>query len=554
MARMNAAIGFETQLRLIAGLRWRMFANSLRGRQGKADVAGWLIAGFFVTLGVLGAGLAMAAGAWVAFHDGRPLILAGLLWAVFLVWQLVPIFITGFGAQADLGLLLRFPLTYPAFVLLTLSYGLVDPAGIAAIFWLAMIVIGVGIAAAGALLWVIPALAVFAAVNLILSRAVFAWLDRWLAQRRTREILGVAFFVLLISFQLIRPLANRWGKQAALTIERFAPAETVSPPGLAVFAVYAGWRGQEGPALLALGSLGVIAVALAAVLGIRVKAQYRGESLSEAPRTKVSGVHKTQAGWRVVGLSPPVAALFEKDLRYLVRNAAQYITLLVPLILVFAFGLRPAPHVPGHGHAGFHAMPLAGSPFFFPAAMAYCFLIVMMQTYNALGYDGPGVAMLFAAPIRFSDVLISKNLVQTLVLAFEMTVVFAVVSLVRGRPDTGIVLVTLAAVLFALPLNFAAANLVSLHFPRKLQFGQIRRQKASGMAILIGLAVQVAIIGSSAGIYLLARWAGKLWIAGALFVSLSVVGLIVYCQVVKASGAIAERQHDVLMTELCRLA
>ena len=35
----------------------------------------------------------------------------------------------------------------------------------------------------------------FAAFNILLVRAIFAWIDRWLAQRRTREILGAVFMV-----------------------------------------------------------------------------------------------------------------------------------------------------------------------------------------------------------------------------------------------------------------------------------------------------------------------------------------------------------------------
>ena len=34
----------------------------------------------------------------------------------------------------------------------------------------------------------------FAVFNILLVRAVFAWIDRWLAQRRTREILTRFFW------------------------------------------------------------------------------------------------------------------------------------------------------------------------------------------------------------------------------------------------------------------------------------------------------------------------------------------------------------------------
>ena len=46
------------------------------------------------------------------------------------------------------------------------------------------------------------ALALF---NLLLNRVIFAWLSRWMAQRRTREILGALFILVMFSFQLIGP-------------------------------------------------------------------------------------------------------------------------------------------------------------------------------------------------------------------------------------------------------------------------------------------------------------------------------------------------------------
>ncbi|MEJ2008263.1 MAG: hypothetical protein P8Z30_08930 [Acidobacteriota bacterium] len=541
--------GGAGQLRLIAGLRWRIFVNSLRTGRGKVDLAGRVFFGLTIAGGVLGLGVVLGAASWEAFHSGHPEILAGGLWFIFLVWQFLPIFVTGFGAQADMGLLLRFPLPYSGFVLLTLAYGLLDPVSIAALYWLVMILAGIAIAAPGLLLWAIAALAAFAAVNLLLSRAVFAWLDRWLAQRRTREILGIVFFLLLMSLQFIQPISERWGKQATLEIHRFAPVESVFPPGMAASAIEGAQLGQDGLALMALGSLAVLGLAFAWVLNIRLRAQYRGEQLSEAPREKVAATRKTvHKGWRLAGLSPPVAALLEKDLRYLVRNTAQYLTLAVPLILVFVFGLQ------GGGSGEGPAMPLASSSFFFPAAVAYCMLIVLGPAFNALGFDGPGVAMLFAAPVRFRDVMIAKNVLYTLVLVLEIAAVFVGISFVRGGVDPAIAAVTLSAVFFALPLNFAVGNLVSLHFPRRLQFGSIRRQRASGMAVLLTFSTQLAIMGFSVGIYLLSHWAGGMWMAGMVFLALAVLALIVYRQAVEASSGIAERHREALVTELCHPA
>lgn len=547
MARMTSPRGVARQLRLIAGLRWRTFANSLRTRGGKADLAGRLIFGSAIAVGVLGAGVLLAAVSWAAFHEARPAFLTGELWFVFLAWQFVPIFVTGFGAQADLGILLRFPLSYPAFVLLNLAYGLLEPVAVAALYWLAMIFVGAAIAAPSALPWVALGLCAFAAVNLLLSRAVFAWLDRWLAQRRTREILGVVFFLLMMSLQFIQPAAERWGKGATKAVQRFAPAESVFPPGMAASVVEGARPGGSSRAWLDLGGLGLVGLALAWTLGARLRAQYRGENLGEAPRQRTAAAPKAvHEGWKLGGLSPPVAALLEKDLRYLLRNTAQYLMLAVPLILVLLLGLqKDKPH-------SFDALPAAGSAFFFPMTVAYCALIVIGFANNALGYDGPGIAMLFAAPVRFRDVLLAKNLLHTLVFAFEALAVFVGGLLVGARFDPAVVAVTLVAALFVLPLNFAVGNLVSLHYPRQIQFGAVRRQRASGMSMLINLTVASATIGFSAGVFILSHWLGKLWIAGTVFLALAALALMLHHKVVEASSGIAGRCRETLMKELCR--
>ena len=49
----------------------------------------------------------------------------------------------------------------------------------------------------------------FAVFNILLVRAVFAWIDRWLAQRKTREILGAVFMVLVVSLLVINSVLNQ---------------------------------------------------------------------------------------------------------------------------------------------------------------------------------------------------------------------------------------------------------------------------------------------------------------------------------------------------------
>ena len=55
------------------------------------------------------------------------------------------------------------------------------------------------------MLWITSALSLFALFNFLLTRMIFAWIERWLAQRRTREILGIVILFVFLCFQFLNP-------------------------------------------------------------------------------------------------------------------------------------------------------------------------------------------------------------------------------------------------------------------------------------------------------------------------------------------------------------
>ena len=73
-------------------------------------------------------------------------------------------------------------------------------------------------------------------------QTIFAWLERWLAQRRTREIMGVLFILTMLSFQLIGPMMERLEKgdhapNSARRRRSQPRSQAVLPPGLAADAI-----------------------------------------------------------------------------------------------------------------------------------------------------------------------------------------------------------------------------------------------------------------------------------------------------------------------------
>ena len=547
MAGVISAPHKSTQLFLVGWLRWRLFVNGLRTATGKLNLAVHIIMGSGIGLGTVGLGVLLGLGSWYAIRFRKPPLLSVELWLVFLVWLLFPLIVSGFGAEADPVSLLRFPLRYSTFVLLALAHGAFDPVAIACLYWLAAMLLGLAVASLSALRWAIPAFAALAFLNLLLNRTIYAWLSRWMAQRRTREILGAVGILLAISGQFISPLANRYGRRALPWVSRLGAADRALPPVMAASTVALGRAGHPGKAGAGFAGLLAYCGVFGWLLAIRLRAEYRGENLSEASRPSVEAHVPVRAGWNVTGLSPTVAALFEKDLRYLLRNTMTYLTLVTPPLIILVFGLggrgSPNPKITGF---------ILGGSTYFPMGVAYVLLSVVGLAYNSMAFDGPGLPILFAAPVRFRDVMVAKNLLHSIVFAAEVSIVFVLVQLVRGPCPPAVVGLTLAGAVWIFLVNLTAGNLVSLYFPRKMKPGQMRRQQASGMAMLVTLGVQVAVVGVVAGLYLLSRWVGNMAWCGIGLVGLSGITWVAYQRVLELVSGIAWKRREALLAELSR--
>src|ERR1019366_338701 len=197
--------------------------------------------------------------------SGKLVILPALFWVVFVLWQILPVSLASFQEQFDMGGLLRFPVSFGSFFLLHLIFGLVDISTILGGLCCLGIWVGITAARPGLSAWAALALLVLAAFNVFLVRAIFAWIDRWLAQRKTREIVGTLFFLLLLSMQFLNPAfgivkyqnpggsaaqATRRHRQAAFGtwIANANAVQSWLPPGLAAGAVQRGAERNTGTA------------------------------------------------------------------------------------------------------------------------------------------------------------------------------------------------------------------------------------------------------------------------------------------------------------------
>jgi ABC-2 type transport system permease protein len=548
------------QFAAIAQLRWRIFVNSLRTMRGRLEVVSWIFVGLMFAAMGIGGTFGLGAAAWFLTSQHNAEWLALILWGVMLYWQLFPVMATAFSESFDSTNFLRFPIRYRSYFLIRMAYGALDPTTLIGTLWLIGIAAGIGIADPALLPWAVLLLVTFGALNILLARVIFAWIERWLARRKSREILGVVFLVLIVSVQFIGPVLSRYnqrhGTHTRSVIPGVAvsllPAEKFTPPGTVGAALGAASRGNPG---IAVGSW-AIECAYAAVflwlLDLRLRAQYRGENLSEAaPRAAVATLEKTtvREGFALPGFSAPVAAVFEKEFHYLSRSGPMLFNLVMPLVILFIFLLGPTsparrPGAVAHG-PGFAA-------FAFPLGVAYALLILSNLTFNSFGTEGAGVQFYFVAPVSFRQIILAKNLMHGLLLAFEACLLWVAVSLVRRPPSIGLTLATLAGALFAALVNFTAGDLMSLYSPKKVDYAVFGRQRASGTTAFAVLGVQIAIIAICAATFAITAHYGRIWLATVILLAFAAAAFAAYIFLLDRIDRIATARRESLIAELCR--
>ena len=167
-----------------------LFVNGLRSKRGKMELVSRIIVTSAFALGGLG-GFTLATVSAYYFFAGNGRDAAHPAVADFFFWQVFPVMSTAFTNNPDSSDLLRFPLTYRSYFLIRLAYGFCDPAsalgtrGFSGFFW----------ASASHAQCCSPGRCLCCNLRALQSGPAancLRWLERWLAQRRTREILGVS--------------------------------------------------------------------------------------------------------------------------------------------------------------------------------------------------------------------------------------------------------------------------------------------------------------------------------------------------------------------------
>ena len=544
------------EVALLIRLRWRIQRNQLRQKNAKLELVGLIVTGlfFFFFVGVIA--FAFYEGAATMTRDNRMSWLALLFWGVLLFWQVFSVFFASLTTVFDFRTLLRFPLHLGAYFVMNVAYGLADPIAMAAVTFLLAIVAGVASVRPELLPAAFAVLLLFAFVNILIERCIGFWIEKLLSKRRTREITFVLMILGMISLQFVVPLFADKSKQILPWLPRVLPFLNGLPPGLAGRAL--AYAGSADFAACAGNFVALLAWAapFAGLLWLRLGAQYRGELLLEsearapAQRTATKTLAKPESSVAGVSALVPgeIAAIIQKELCYLKRNGIAWMNLLLPLLLVLLFTMQSFTQ---RHHGQIEALSRSSGWFFF-GAVGYVLLLVLAPSYNAFAFEGRGLQVFFTAPVRFRSVILAKNLLLLLLIAMEVAAVLVLLR-VRGLwPGPQQFVTTLAAMGYIIPAQLTIANWASIAYPRKLEFGSMRNQRASGMTVLILLGTYITLGLSSFVVILAGKWSGNPWVSAGVFLLLAAAATSGYVASLDPLSSFAEKKREVLLDALCK--
>jgi ABC-2 type transport system permease protein len=562
----------SAQLLAVAWLRWRIFVNGMfrKRPKGKRQIVGLVFATLLrlivwpmLALIVVGPVAASGFFAWSAISQGHPQSLASLLLGIALLWQFVSI--NGLSIAAtipsfDPASLVRFPLGFGRYFVLRSLLGLMTPSTIVGCLALLAAALGIGVANASLALPALVVMAVYALMNIYLTRMIGAWMDRWLANRRFREIFSMLMALFAVGIQFIN---LRRGPLRAPGTRSSWLINILHSSGSYLYWLPSGFAAQaillvKHPLAAVAQFAGLLAstVLFAAVFAVRLHKQFLGEHLSEgvsrrasvppAPRKKAPAPQPAALSAPAVYgaiLSPTVAACLRKEWLILSSNGTQLIGLLMPLMFVVIFSMN-------------RAFSAFSSKYFLPAAIAYVLIAALSSLYNIFGVDGRGVQVYLLAPIRMLDVVLAKNLMSLALIVTQVGVAWTIICVLARAPVPASIQISTALwTVFVVAMNLAIGTLRSIQAPRHFVPGQGRQLRASPTNRTSALLVLALLFGSillQIPVAIASGYFRLPWLAACVFGPLAVAAVFAYALMLRSAERLILANRDVFAEELCK--
>ena len=552
----------------IAYLRWCIFRNGFRRKGGKGELAARIliypIGIAMLILPVVGA----FAGTYYAASSSRLTLLPLIFSIIFVLQILVSINLAPPGLSFDPQSLIRFPLSLTRFVIVRIFLGLLSASTIVGTLCFFSSAIAIAITQPRLTFIALLAALLISTANMLLIRMIFAWVDRWLSTRRSREIFTVLIFAGSLGFQYLNVTYNNVGHRSSnaqqsaryanlgSTLHRAQPVLSLLPPGLAADSILA--TAQSRPARAALDLSGVVLAGalFLAVFTWRMNREYRGENLSEAtPQSAVAVTQPREARASLAPsersllpavpparptLHPVILASLRKEFLYVRRNTSQFYGLVAPLAMVFILAGR----LGGASRTGL----------VFPLAAVYSMMGVAALSYNVFGLDGAGVQLYFLAPVSFRSILIGKNLFGFLINIVQIVLLLIVLSYTAGLPGPWTLASTLSWLLLTVLLNATVGNRRSLTTPKRIDPNKLSRKQASQLSALLSLGLILALAAIGAGLILIARLYDIPWLPVPILLTFAAAALALYLYTLNHIDQLALEHREGLIEELTKIS
>ena len=240
-------------------------------------------------------------------------------------------------------------------------------------------------------------------------------------------------------------------------------------------------------------------------------------------------------------VSQQFSALFEKELRYAVRNAQLRVIALMAVALTMLLRMGPAgsggrrvwaqvPHIEG-----------AGTVF----SVIYIFMLVAPVSTNLFGYDGAGMRALVLAPVGRQTVLLAKNAAVTLVSLLLAVAGVLIGGLIIGDLSPRVTLFALLSFVTTAALCAPFGNWMSLQFPKRVEFG--KRMNRSGVAGLLLVPLFLLLLVPPAAAIAAAHFAGSGVVKYVILAAFALLSVGFYALVLPRQGRQLERRElDIL--------
>lgn len=517
--------------RAILWAHWRTLLN-FYPRAGVAWTAGvaavWY--GFWTIAAVSAARLAAGASNLTFIKS----VLPGTLFVVFLYWQVVPLLMAATGASLDLRKLQAYPIPVSEL------FGVEVLLRVTAAIEMVLVVCGiaVGIALNPALpKWCALAFLPFVVFNLFLAVGVRDLLMRAMARRRIREVI---VFLLVMCAALPQILIAR-GPAGGRVLAVFTKDTWIGWPWSATASL------AQGVDFLKSATILIAWTFVAALFG---RWQFHS-TLGFDKEAAGAGATRLQAGSALVDrfyrlpsvlLTDPLAALVEKEIRFLVRSPRFRLVFLMG----FTFGIVILTVSFGRG-------TFFGADYLTAVSVYSLLLLSESCFWNSFGFDRSAAQIYFLAPVPFSRVLIGKNLSAIFFIGLEISAVTLVCKIMGLPVDTRHVMEAFAVASVVTIFLLCAGNLLSIHQARGVNpTTQFRANAAGRVQAMLVVIYPVAFI--PVALAYVARWAfPEEWSQWGFFGVLAfdaLVGLIMYRIALDSAVDAAERTKEKMIIAL----